>query len=65
METAYGGRFVNAVNGLASASHRDWFYFVNGRVGDRSAVEVRLHKGDTLWWDYRAWTNPNVLQGAS
>ena len=64
VETSYGGRFVVAVDGLASASRRDWFYFVNGVVGDRSAVEVRLHQGDVLWWDYRAWTNPDTRQGA-
>ena len=62
--TAYGGRFVVSINGLASAPHRDWFYFVNRRLADRSAVEVRLHKGDTLWWDYRSWTDQNAVQGA-
>lgn len=62
--TSYGGRFVVTIDGLSSAPHRDWFYFVNGVVGDRSAVEVRLHRGDNLWWDYRAWTDPNALQGS-
>ena len=62
--TSYGGRFVVAINGLASAPHHDWFYFVNGVEADRSAVEVRLRGGDTEWWDYRAWTNPNAPQGA-
>ena len=60
--TAYGGRFVVAINGVASASHHDWFYFVNGVAGDRSAVEVRLHAGDVEWWDYRAWTNAGTVQ---
>lgn len=64
VKTSYGGRFVVAINGLTSASHRDWFYFVNGIEGDRSAVEVRLRREDNLWWDYRAWTNPNARQGA-
>ena len=64
VETSYGGRFVVTINGLASASRHDWFYFVNGVLGDRSAAEVRLHEGDQLWWDYRAWTDPNALQGA-
>ena len=62
VETSYGGRFVVAIDGLASAPHRDWFYFVNGTAGDRSAVEVRLHPGDVEWWDYRAWTNPGTVQ---
>lgn len=61
VETAYGGRFVVAIDGLASAPHKDWFYFVNGKAGDRSAVEVRLHKGDVESWDYRSWTNASAV----
>ena len=64
IETSYGGRFVVAINGLASAPHHDWFYWVNGVLADRSAAEVRLHKGDVEWWDYRAWSNPNARQAA-
>ena len=62
VETSYGGRFVVAINGLASAPHHDWFYFVNGIEADRSAAEVRLRRGDVEWWDYRAWSNPNAPQ---
>ena len=36
-------------------SRRDWFYFVDGIEGDRSAVEVKLKDGDVEWWDYRSW----------
>jgi hypothetical protein len=64
VQTSYGGRFVVSINGLASAPHRDWFYWVNGVLGDRSAVEVRLHDGDVEWWDYRPWTNPDARQQA-
>jgi hypothetical protein len=64
IETAYGGRFVTAINGVASKPHHDWFYFVNGKLADRGAVEVRLRPGDVEWWDYRAWTNPNTIQQA-
>jgi len=62
VKTSYGGRFVVSINGLASAPHRDWFYWVNGVLGDRSAVEVRLHRGDVEWWDYRSWKNANDRQ---
>ena len=55
LETAYGGRFVVAIDGLAGAPQRDWFYFVDGVPPSRSAAEVRLHDGDVLWWDYRSW----------
>jgi hypothetical protein len=62
VKTSYGGRFVDAINGVASAPRRDWFYFVDGVPPSRSAVEVRLHGGDNLWWDYRSWRNPNEVQ---
>jgi hypothetical protein len=57
VETRYGGRFVQAIDGVAGSlsDQRDWFYFVNGIEGDRSAAEYRLHPGDVLWWDYRSW----------
>ena len=57
VKTRYGGRYVQAVNGIEgslSAQH-DWFWFVNGYEGDRSAASYRLHDGDVAWLDYRAW----------
>jgi len=62
VKTSYGGRFVVSINGVASAPQRDWFYFVNGKLGDRSAAEVRLHDGDVELWDYRHWSNPAEKQ---
>jgi hypothetical protein len=62
VKTSYGGRFVVSINGVASAPQQDWFYFVNGKLGDRSAAEVRLHEGDVEWWDYRRWSNPAEKQ---
>jgi hypothetical protein len=62
VKTSYGGRFVTSINGLASASHRDWFYFVNGKLVERGATEVRLHDGDVEIWDYRRWSNPGEVQ---
>ena len=57
LETSYGGRYVQAVDGLEGSLARgaDWFYFVNGYEGDRSAAEYRLHDGDVVWFDYRSW----------
>jgi Domain of unknown function (DUF4430) len=63
VETRYGGRFVQAINGLSGSlsSRHDWFWFVNGLAGDTGAAEYRLHAGDVAWWDYRDWTNdPNL-----
>jgi hypothetical protein len=57
VHTRYGGRYVQAIDGLAGSlsSRRDWFYFVNGYEGDRSAAEYRLRPGDVEWWDFRSW----------
>jgi hypothetical protein len=57
VETRYGGRFVQAINGVAGslAEQRDWFYFVNGIEPDVGAAEVELAPGDVAWWDYRSW----------
>jgi Domain of unknown function (DUF4430) len=59
VKTRYGGRFVQAIDGLSGSlsAQRDWFYFVNGIEADRSAAEYRLHRGDLEWWDYRSWRN--------
>ena len=57
ISTRYGGRFLQSVNGLSGsiAQRRDWFFFVNGVEGDRSAADYRLRNGDVEWWDYRDW----------
>jgi hypothetical protein len=57
IETRYGGRYVQAINGIEGslANRRDWFYFINGYEADRSAAEYRLREGDVEWWDFRSW----------
>jgi hypothetical protein len=56
--TRYGGRFVQSIAGFSGSltAQRDWFYFLNGVEGDRSAAEVRLRAGDVEWWDLRSWS---------
>jgi hypothetical protein len=58
LTTRYGGRYVQSIDGVAGslAAQRDWFYFVDGIEGSRSAAEVTVHPGDVVWWDYRHWT---------
>jgi hypothetical protein len=60
--TRYGGRYMQSIGGLAGslAAQKDWFYYVNGVEGDRSAAEERLKPGDVLWWDYRRWTGATM-----
>jgi Domain of unknown function (DUF4430) len=57
VETRYGGRFVQAIDGIEGdiAAQHDWFYFVNGYEADISAADYELHDGDVLWWDHRSW----------
>jgi Domain of unknown function (DUF4430) len=64
VETAYGGRFVKAIDGLRGSldGGHDWFYFVNGVAPDRGAAEVRLRDGDIAWWDYRRWAGDAEVQ---
>lgn len=58
VKTRYGGRYVQSINGVSGSldDQRDWFYFVDGIEGGRSAAEVHIQAGDILWWDYRHWT---------
>jgi Domain of unknown function (DUF4430) len=57
VETSYGGRFVQSVDGLEGSldQQHDWFWYVNGLEGDRGAAEYRLRPGEVAWWDYRSW----------
>lgn len=60
VDTAYGGRFVNAIDGLRSRTRdgerRDWFYYVNGIEAETGAAEREVTGGDRVWWDYRDWS---------
>ena len=59
VETAYGGKFVQAIGGVeggGSAGSDDWFYFVNGIEAGESAAEYELSPGDVVQWDYRDYS---------
>jgi hypothetical protein len=60
--TRYGGRYLQSVNGISGslAKQQDWFFYVNGLEGNRSAAEVTIHAGDVLWWDYRTWNGATM-----
>ena len=60
--TRYGGRYLQSVDGISGSlgSQRDWFFYVDGIEGNRSAAEVKLHPGQVLWWDYRHWTGSTM-----
>ncbi len=56
--TRYGGRYVQSIDGISGslAGQHDWFYFVDGIEGGRSAAEVTVQPGAVLWWDFRHWS---------
>ena len=60
--TRYGGRFVQSIAGVSGSlsDQRDWFFYVNGIEGGRSAAEVHVHPGDVVWWDYRHWNGSTM-----
>lgn len=64
VETAYGGSFVNGINGIISGytEHKlwgkkkmDWFYYVNGVTGNIGSATYQPGQGDVIWWDYHEW----------
>ncbi|MCC6222656.1 MAG: DUF4430 domain-containing protein [Thermoleophilia bacterium] len=57
IETRYGGRFVQSIEGIGGSlsAQRDWFFFVNGIEPDVGAAEIVLGPGDVAWWDFRSW----------
>jgi hypothetical protein len=64
VDTSYGGRFVQGIDGVAGSAsrQRSWFYFVNGIEADRGAAEYRVRAGDVIWWDYRSWKGAAMRQ---
>jgi hypothetical protein len=58
VSTRFGGRFVQAIDGLegqGAGGSRDWFFFVNGVESETGAAEYELSSGDRVQWDYRNW----------
>lgn len=61
IETAYGGSFINSVNGIASERGSftnpgtDWFLYINGICCDTGAGDYVISAGDSVWLDYHGW----------
>jgi hypothetical protein len=58
IETRFGGRFVQAIDGVeghGAGGVADWFYFVNGVEASVGAADFELSPGDRVQWDYRDW----------
>jgi len=67
VETAYGGGFINSINGLASGYTDsggvkiDWFYSVNGIQASVGAADLTVRPGDKIWWDYHDWSSVSFV----
>lgn len=68
VDTGYGGGFVKGLDGLESnfggastADAADWFYWVDGVLGDVGAADWKLRSGETVWWDYHRWADAIVV----
>lgn len=61
VETAYGGGFVNAINGVSSGftgtqqTMTDWFLYINGIQARTGALDYELNDGDIQHWDFHVW----------
>ncbi|UCG10295.1 MAG: DUF4430 domain-containing protein [Dehalococcoidia bacterium] len=62
IETAYGGGFVNAINGISSGftgtqqTMTDWFLYINGIQAKTGALDYELNDGDIQHWDFHVWS---------
>ncbi len=64
VDTRFGGRFVQSIDGLKGAGatgRRDWFFFVNGVESSQGATEYELSPGDRVQWDYRPWDEAEAV----
>lgn len=60
VETAYGGGFVTAIEGVDSRypdRDLDWFYAVDGLYPPVGARQRTVHAGDVVHWDHHDWTH--------
>ena len=69
VKTAYGGGFVNAIDGLqsthgAAGEPSDWFYWIDGRLAQVGATDRDVHGGQTVWWDYHDWQGAAIIPAA-
>ena len=71
IDTGYGGRFINGIDGLkssfsgtSSAGAADWFYWVDGVMADVGAGSWKLRGGESVWWDYHRWSDAMYIPQA-
>jgi len=59
VETTYGGKFVDSINGIETKQDYAWFYYVNGELMGIGAASYNPKNSDTIQWDYHEYSkNP-------
>jgi len=68
IETAYGGGFINSINGLKSGftgtknkQKQDWFYYINGMLAQVGSDDYYPRPGDVVIWDYHDWSSSTYI----
>ncbi len=48
---------VTAIEGVEQVPDKNlfWLYYVNGKLAEKGAAEVKLEAGDVEWWDLHNW----------
>jgi Domain of unknown function (DUF4430) len=57
VETDQGGKFVTAIEGVEQDADEKlaWLFYVNGKMAEKGAAQIRLKDGDVEWWDLHDW----------
>jgi hypothetical protein len=59
VKTRYGGGFEQSIDGLAGGREHgrpvDWLFYVNGIEATKGALDLAVHPGDRIWWDFHDW----------
>ena len=57
VDKASGGKFVTAIEGIQQDEKKKlaWLFYVDGKMAEKGATEIRLEPGDVEWWDLHNW----------
>jgi Domain of unknown function (DUF4430) len=57
VEKDSGGRFVTGIEGVEQDDQKKlaWLFYVDGRMSEKGATEIRLEPGSVEWWDLHDW----------
>lgn len=55
VETQYGGRYVQSIDGVEGDGVNDWLFYVDGVQSDVGAASVTLSEGQLVQWDRHDW----------